>query len=90
MTTTRKRVPCPFCEGDGCCFCDHEGSIYVGPNELIKSEAGLNSIGVQYLKDADKEAGGGLEVWPEMWAHFLDEKNVPANYKNQLKTNSTK
>lgn len=73
----RKRVTCPFCEGDGCCFCDHEGMIYVGPNEIIKSEEGLNSIGVQRLKAADPG-----EIWPEMWEFHLDEKN--ANWHETL------
>lgn len=79
----RKRVGCPFCEGGGCCFCDHEGKIWVGPNEFIKSEEALQSVGVKYLKEADKEAGGGLEVWPELWEHYLDEKNVPDNFKEK-------
>lgn len=71
----RQKVTCPFCEGDGCCFCDHEGTIFVGPNELIKSEAGLDSVGVRYLEEADKESE--LEPWPEMFALFLDETRTP-------------
>ncbi len=77
----RKKATCPFCEGDGCCFCDHEGTIYVGPKELIKSEDGLNSIGVKYLKEEDPG-----ETWPEMWAYFLDEKNVPDHFKTKVST----
>ena len=84
MTPKRKRVTCPFCDGDGCCFCDHEGQIYVGEKELIKSEEGLQSIGVKYLKESDLEANGGLEVWPEMWEHFLNEKNVPDDFKRNF------
>lgn len=72
-----RNATCPFCEGDGCCFCDHEGMIKIGPNELIKSEEGLKSIGVKYLKETDPG-----EVWPEMWEHFLDEKNVPESFKS--------
>lgn len=79
----RKKATCPFCDGDGCCFCDHEGRIYVGENELIKSEAGLHSIGVKYLKESDPG-----ETWPEMWAHFLDEKNVPTSFKRGLQLES--
>jgi len=75
-TATRKVVDCPFCETDGCCFCDHEGKIYVGENELIKSEEALNSIGVKYLKATNPD-----EIWPEMWEYSLDEKNVPEWFK---------
>lgn len=78
--SSRKKVPCPFCEGsgDGCCFCDHEGTIFVGENQLIKSEESLNSIGVKYLKETDPD-----EIWYEMWEHFLDEKNVPNDFKRK-------
>ena len=74
----KKKVNCPFCEGDGCCFCDHEGKVYVGPDEFIKSEDLLNSIGVKYLKEKNPE-----EIWPEMWDFFLDENNVPAYFKKK-------
>lgn len=76
MTSPRKKCICPFCEGEGCCFCDHEGKIFVGENELIKSEESLNSIGVKYLKETNPG-----EIWYEMWEHFLDEKNVPNDFK---------
>jgi hypothetical protein len=42
---------------------------FSGPNEIIKDEAGLNSIGVKYLKETDPQ-----EPWIELWEHFLDEK----------------
>lgn len=74
----REKVNCPFCEGDGCCFCDHEGEVWVGSNELIKSKEALNSIGVKYLKEEDPQ-----EVWQEMWDFFLDEKNVPESFKRK-------
>ena len=77
---TRKKVVCPFCEGEGCCFCDHEGNIFVGENQLIKSESALNSIGVKYLKETDPD-----EIWLELWEHFLDEKNVPKDFKDKHK-----
>lgn len=78
LKSIRKKVDCPFCEGDGCCFCDHEGKIFVGTNELIKSEESLNSIGVKYLKETNPD-----EIWLEMWEHFLDEKNVPDEFKRR-------
>lgn len=74
----RKRVECPFCEGGGCCFCEYEGLIWIGPKELIKSEAGLSSIGVKYLKEEDPQ-----EPWRELWEFFLDEKNVPQDFKDK-------
>lgn len=74
-THNRKIVDCPFCEG-GCCFCDHEGKIFIGENELIKSEEALNSIGVKYLKETNPD-----ETWIEMWEFYLDEKNVPDSFK---------
>lgn len=67
-----------FCEGDGCCFCDHEAKIFVGEKELIKSEEALNSIGVKYLKEENPD-----EIWLEMWEYFLDEKNVPQSFRNK-------
>ncbi len=42
---------------------------------MIKSEEGLNSIGVKYLKDSDSESQ--LESWPEMFEFFLDDINTP-------------
>lgn len=75
---TREKVDCPFCEGSGCCFCDYEGRIFVGENELIKSKDALNSIGVKYLKETDPD-----EPWLELWEHFLDEKNVPEDFKQK-------
>lgn len=77
----REKLQCPFCEGDGCCFCDHTGSIFVGANEMIKSKELVNSIGVKYLKEEDPG-----EIWPEMWEFFLNEKNVPQEFKDKHNT----
>ena len=74
----KEKVSCPFCEGDGCCFCEYEGKIWVGPNELIKSKEMVNSLGVKYLKETNPD-----EVWVEMWEHFLDEENVPQSFKDK-------
>ena len=80
----RKKVDCPFCEGGGCCFCEYEGKIFVGPKEMIKTEEGLNSIGVKYLKEEDPG-----EPWPELWEFFLNEKNVPQDFKDKHKSNES-
>lgn len=80
-----KKVNCPFCVGEGCCFCDHSGRVSIGRNgDFFKTEQAMNdSLGVKYLKDMDQKANGGMEPWPEMIEHFFDDKNVPKWYKNQ-------
>ena len=80
MALEKKIADCPFCDGDfdGCCFCDHTGKIYIGDGEFFKSEEQLESIGVHFIKDNDTG-----EMWPEMYEHFMDEKNVPDYYKKQ-------
>ena len=72
----REKVNCPFCESDGCCFCDYNGFVFVGENEEIKSKDFVNSIGVKIMKDQDEEYGG-LESWKEGFHFMLDEKNIP-------------
>lgn len=84
--SSRQIARCPFCDGDigGCCFCDHSGRIYVGgEDDFFKSEQQLNdSLGVKYLKEQDRKQD--LEPWPEMFRHFLDERNIPKSFKQTL------
>lgn len=46
---------CPFCRGDvdGCCFCEHSGKIYVGPNEVFQTVADLQPIQVDKPLESD-------------------------------------
>jgi hypothetical protein len=81
----RKRINCPFCEGDidGCCFCDHTGKISVGgENDFFKNQDFVNnSLGVKFLKEMDKKQG--TETWPEMIEYFLNDNNVPKWYQQE-------
>lgn len=83
MNTERIIKDCPFCEGDigGCCFCDHSGKIYVGEGYFFKTVDQLDYIGVHFIKDNDPG-----ELWPEMYEHFMDDKNVPDYYKPKNNT----
>ena len=31
------KVMCPFCDGDGCCNCDHSGHVPIGEGCVFKS-----------------------------------------------------
>lgn len=52
-TTHPQRVKCPFCCGDGCCHCDHEGYVFYQDSLFFKKDRNKKVIVSKQVENSE-------------------------------------
>lgn len=71
---------CPFCEKEGCCFCDHSGRVKIGVGEAFQSEDQFTLMVARIFKNRENMMAGAIDTIRRIRGEEIQQKNYDIDY----------
>lgn len=74
------RKDCPFCDKEGCCFCDHSGVVKIGFGEAFETEEQFRNMVARVYKNRENMMAGAIQTIRKIKGEEIQNKNYDIDY----------
>jgi len=71
---------CPFCEEEGCCFCEHSGRVKIGVGEAFETEDQFRVLVARVFRNREQMLAGSVDYIKKMRGEEIQTKKYDTDY----------